>query len=473
MLPRRPVSSAPAVGSVRPVLFVLFVLALPALAQTSGADAKADYDLLQRWRFRSQPIAVPAGGVRWSDEGGSWTLETGKIWLQEPTSGGVVTGLVFEGKGRFQMAVPDAIELAQLRRFTLKPDLAAIDEPFSQLVLRAAGDLPLKALEIPPAAGFEVNKLARDRHTQWLTQRIFDADARVLAALLTPGDRYLRTDMKTGGFGWLTYEYDGRRMEEIRLLHFNTTFPAEEVWLALDRPADRDAQGRPGSRWQPAVDIQDVDVKVDLTQGGRDKDFMKGQLKVGVRYVPRRDGDRALQLFLDPFAKVSAVTESGKTLPFLRDHVAERSHGLDSRFYDPSLLVLLDRPLARGEERRLDFTYDLDLRNYAPGRGWYPRTDGDETILSDSHTARLELTVRKKFEVRAMGRRDEASERDDGGKLDLRLGGGSAGEDAHLRLRRSLPRGEGRARRARPTSSASAHRSTSAGRAASAMWPRM
>ncbi len=398
--------------SVLLVVSVLAVLPLPLLAQTPDA-AKADYDLLQRWRFRTQPIAVPAGGLRWSDEGGSWSLESGRIWLEEPTALGVVTGLVFEGKGRFQMAVPDPIELAQLRRFTLKPDLAAIDEPFSQMVLRA-GDLPLKGIEIPPASGFEVNKLARDRHLQWLTQRIFDADSRVMAALLTPGDRYLRADMKTDGFGWLTYEYDGRRMEEIRLMHFNTAFPSEEIWLALDRPADRDAQGRPHSRWQPAVDVQHVDVKVDLTQGGRDKDFMKGQFQVGVRFVPLRDGDRVVQLYLDPFAKVSAVAENGKPLPFLRDHVADRSNALDNRFNDPSLLVLLDRPLTRGEERRLDVTYDLDLLNYAPGRGWYPGTDGDETILSDSHTARLELTVRKKFEVRAMGRRDEASDREDG-----------------------------------------------------------
>ncbi len=246
MLPHRFASSVGSVGSVRSVLSLLALLFLPHLAFSQTPDAaKADYDLLQRWRFRTQPIAVPAGGLRWNDEGGSWTLESGRIWLEEPTSGGVVTGLVFEGKGRFQMVVPDPIELVQLRRFTLKPDLAGVDEPFSQMVLRTVRDLPLKGVEIPPASGFEVNKLARDRHTQWLTQRIFDADARVLAGLLIPSDRYLRADMKTDGFGWLTYEYDGRRMEEIRLLHFNTTYPAEEVWLALDRPADRDAQGRP------------------------------------------------------------------------------------------------------------------------------------------------------------------------------------------------------------------------------------
>ncbi|HEX4960605.1 MAG TPA: M1 family aminopeptidase [Thermoanaerobaculia bacterium] len=403
------------VSPVLAVLGVLWVLspARPALAQTPDA-AKADYDLLQRWRFRTESIAVPAGGIRFSDEGGSWTLESGKVWLEEPTSSGAVTGFVFEGKGRFQMAVPDAIELAQLRRFAQKPEMTAIDESFSQMVLRTGGGLPFQGVDVPPARGFEVNKLARERHLQWLTQRFFDADARILQALVNPGDRYLRADMKTAGFGWLTYDYDAQRIEEIRLLYFNTTYPTEEVWLALDRPSERDAQGRPSSHWHPAIDVQHVDVKADLTKAGRDKDWMNAQFQIGVRFVPQRDGDRAVQFVLDNFAKVASISENGKPLPFLRDHVGERSNALDGRIYDGSLVVLLARPLVRGEERRLDFAYDVDLRNYAPGRDWYPGTDGDETILADSHTARLELTVRKKFEVRAMGRRDEASDRDDG-----------------------------------------------------------
>jgi len=403
MLPRRAALLIP----------LLLSLSLPSTAQSPGS-VKADYDLLQRWRFRTEPIAVPAGGIRWSDEGGAWTLESGRIWLQEPTSTGAVTGLVFEGKGRFEMAVPDPIELAQLRRFAQKPDLANVDEPFSSLVLCTAGELPLKGIQIPPAKGFEVNKLGRERHLQWLTQRFFDADSRVVQALVNPNDRYLRVDMKTSDFGWLTYDYDAQRLEEIRLFSFNTTYPAEEAWLALDRPADRDSRGRPNSHLKPAIDVQHFDIKADLTKAGRDKDWVNGQFQIGVRFIPQRDGDRAVQFVLDNYAKVALVSEDGKPLPFLRDHIGDRSNGLDGRLYDASLVVLLDRPLVRGEERRLDFVYDMDLQNYAPGREWYPGTDGDETILSDSHTARLELTVRKKFEVRAMGRRDEASDRDDG-----------------------------------------------------------
>ncbi|HEV2853660.1 MAG TPA: M1 family aminopeptidase [Thermoanaerobaculia bacterium] len=400
----------------RSILLLLLTLAVPATAQTPES-LKGDYDRLQQWRFRADPIAVPAGGLSWTVEGATWTFESGRFWLEEPTSDGAitaVTGLVFEGKGRFRMAVPDESELIQLRRFAKKPDLAGFDEPFTQLVLRTSGELPLAAGQIPSAGSFEANKLARERHEQWLTQRFFDADARVLKALATPGDRYLRADMKTEGLGWLAWDYDAERMEEIRVESFNTTYPATEVWVSLDRPAERDAKGRPTSRFRPEVDIQHVDVAVDLTEAGRDEDWMKGRFKVGVRFTPQRDGARAVQLYLDNFADVKSVSENGRGLPFLRDHIGARRRNLDNRLYDGSLLVPLDPPLAKGAERRLDVEYEMDVKNYAPGRDWYPSADGDETILPDPHTARLQLTVRKKFEVRAVGRREEGSDKEDG-----------------------------------------------------------
>jgi hypothetical protein len=387
---------------------VLLLLASAVHAQ-SPETLRADYDLLLRWRFRTESVAVPAGGVRWSVEGATWSFESGRFWLAEPASGGAVTGLVFEGKGRFQMEVPDASELTQLRRFTRRPDLSRLDEPFSALLLRSSGPLPIDPAAAPPAARYEVNKLARERHMQWLTQRFFDVDSRVVAALASPGDRYLRADMRTDGFGWLAWDFDDRRMEEIRLESFNTTYPMIEVWLSLDRPGERDEQGRTASRWKPTVDIEHVDAAVDLTTPGRDKDWTAAKFKVGVRLTPQQDGARAVQLYLANYAKLKSVSEGGRSLPFLRDGIGERSSILDDRFYDASLVVLLDQPLVRGVERRLDFEYEMDIRNYSPGRDWYPSAEGDEVILADPHTSRLELTVRRKYEVRAMGRKEEVA----------------------------------------------------------------
>src|SRR5688500_16599481 len=187
-----------------PLLFLLF--AVPVLAKDPPPPPQEYLDL-QRWQYQASP--QPVGGLKWEMAGASWSLDSGKIWVAE--SG---TGLVFEGKGRFRMAVPDPIELAQLRRFTQKPELQEIDEPITALVLRTAGELPIQVAA--PSGGFKDHKLARERHEHWLTQRLFDADSRILAALKTPGDRFLRVDVKTQGWSWLTFEYDAQRLEEIR-----------------------------------------------------------------------------------------------------------------------------------------------------------------------------------------------------------------------------------------------------------------
>jgi hypothetical protein len=390
---------------------VLFsVLSAPGFAQTPP-PTRDDYLLLQRWRCRAEPLAVPSGGLKWSFKGASWSFESGRFWLAEPTSGGAVTGLVFEGKGRFSMEVPDPIELTQLRRFTKRPDLVAVDQPFTSMVLRTSGELPLSPTGTPPAGAFQANKLARERHEQWLTLRLQDVDARIVAALSTPGDLYATVDMKTVGFDWLTWSYDAERMEEIRLESFNRTYPYLETWLSVDEQLDD--RGRPASELRPAIDILHVDLVADLTRAGRDKDWMLGEFQAGVVFTPAAEveGARAVQFHLSALAKVSAVSEGGKPLAFLRDHVGGRRAGYDNRIYDDSLVVLLDEPLSPGKERRLDVVYELELLNYARGRAWYPWVEGDETLLRDTHTARLELTVRKKHEVRAMGRKE-----DDGGK---------------------------------------------------------
>ncbi|HSK75163.1 MAG TPA: M1 family aminopeptidase [Thermoanaerobaculia bacterium] len=392
-----------------PLSAVLLSLAVPSFAQTPES-LRDDYVSLLRWQYRAEPIAVPAGGLRFASGEGSWSLDSGRIWLAAPTSGGAVTGLVFEGKGRFRMNVPDAVELAQLRRFAEKPELSGIDEPITALVLRTSDQLPLEGIAVPPAGRFETLKLARERHDHWLTQRLEDVDSRIVSALASPGDRYFRVDARTEKFGWLTYDDDATRLEEIRLVSFNAKFPYPEVWVSLDRAEDRDERGRPDAKaYRPAVDLEHVDVAVDLTKAGRDKDWVKGQFQVKLRLAPAAAGEgaRAVQLYLDFLADVKSVKEGDRELPFLRDRTGERSSGLDDRVFDDSLVVLLPEPLAAGKTREIEVLYELDLQNYAPGREWYPSAEGAGIFLLDTHTARMEITVRKKFEVRSMGRKEE------------------------------------------------------------------
>lgn len=409
------------------LVFLFFAVSLPqGVFAKDPPPAPREYLELQRWQYQATPQTVPAGGLSWEMEGAVWSLDSGKVWAAE--SG---TGFVFEGKGRFRMAVPDPIELAQLRRFTGKPELQEIDEPITALVLRTAGELPV-ALAAPPGGrgGFKEHRLARERHEHWLTQRLFDTDARILAARKTPGDRFLRVDVKTRSFGWLTFDYDAQRLEEIRLETFNAAYAYPESWLSLDRAADRGPDGRPAApspgRRRPAVDIEHADITADLTEAGRDEDFFKGRFQVGLRFTGSQAGAQAVQLYLHPFAKLTAVTEitemteggeggeHGQPAPFVRDHIGGRRGILDNRIYDDSLVVLLDRPIVPGEPRRLSFEYEIDLTNYVHSRVWYPEAEGDETFLTDPHTARLDLTARSKHQIRSMGRREESPQLSDG-----------------------------------------------------------
>lgn len=397
------------------LLFVLLAsLALPVLADDPPPPPE-EYLQLNRWLYSGTPVPVPAGGLRWEKEGASWTLDSGKIWLAEPDANGAVTGLVFEGKGRFRMAVPDPVELAQLQRFTGKPDLQEIDEPFSAIVLRTSGELPV---QLPAGIGatgsYKENKLARERHEHWLTQWLQDVDARIVAAFHTPGDLLLRVDTRTDRLGWLTFDYDARRMEEVRLESFNTGYKYPETWLSLDRQAERNPDGRPSGRRNPEMDIQHADIVADVTEAGRDKDFFKGRFQVDLRFAGRRPGATAVILTLNPFAKVTAITEDGRPVPFIRDHIGGRKSIIDNRVYDDTMVVLFDRPLDSAEPRTLRFVYELDLTNYVHSRVWYPDWEADETFLTDPHTARVELTARKKHTLRSMGRQEQSDPLPDG-----------------------------------------------------------
>src|SRR5256885_16859118 len=111
----------------RSAFLVLLSLVLPSVLPAAPRATLDDYRKLQQWRYRREPVAIPAEGIRWSFGGASWTLEAGRIWLAEPVADGVVTGIVFEGKGWFHMDVPDPVEKDQLRRFAKRPDLETID----------------------------------------------------------------------------------------------------------------------------------------------------------------------------------------------------------------------------------------------------------------------------------------------------------------------------------------------------------
>ena len=387
------------------------IVAFSALAALDPANARTEYERMQRWEF-SQPVSLTAP-VTLTRDAASWTFESGTVRMMAPAADGTIAGLVFEGQGRFRMGVPDRYEIAQLRRFTRKPDLQVLDQPFTQLVLRTSDGAVARLFPAAGGAPFTQVPVATKRHEAWLVDTFEDADAAVAAALLNDGTYFL-ADFKTTDFDWLTFEYDSSSPEEIALIHVDARNP--EVWVGLDRAEDRLKDGRPNGGDGRAA-LAHVDVKADLTKSGRDRVGSNEQRTLLGKYVVEgtftglADSTSALLLSLMPSAKeVKAFSEDGAALTVFRDHIGKRSAQVDNKFYDDEFTVVLPAPLRKGARQKIRFEYELETANYAPGRSWYP-TPPDS--FEFKHTARLELTVRRKNEVRSMGRMESRKEEGD------------------------------------------------------------
>lgn len=401
----------------------------PLLAQYTAPatelDPRADYGRLLEWRYAAAPTAVPADGITFERDSATWTLSSGSLRLAEPTSGGAVTGLVFEGEGRFRMTVPDPVEREQLRRFTQGAAAETLEVAFSKMVLRAprgvlvlAGLAELEGPDAAPdalpdigagAGRYERSGLAAGRHDFWLEHELHDADARVIAGLLTPGDEYFLAEMETDRHGWLGYELEPWRREEIELTHLDKGF--SESWVSLDRAQDRLPTGRPSLVRRDAIRIRHADVRGDFTRSGKgaragitETHPRLGELSVDLAVEAATAGPRALRLRLTPYAEVTEVRVDGREAPFLRHHIGGRGLGIDSDLHDDDLVVVLPEPLAAGADHTVSVDYRMEVLNYLSGRGWYPDEAG--SLLEDPHTGTFEITLPERIELRAMGRRE-------------------------------------------------------------------
>jgi hypothetical protein len=403
----RPAPIRPRLGAGLAVAAVV-VAALAAAAPCRAADELATYHQLQEWRYQTAATPVPAGGVTFEREGATWTLESGTLRLTEPTAAGAVTGLVFEGQGRFHYSVSDPVERAQLARRS--GGRSELDQPFSRLVLRAPGGVAELVGVAPPTGPYEKSDLAAKRQEDWLERRQFDADARILQALLTPGSDYLRVGMDTDDFGWLTWELDPERFEAVRIERYDNRFV--ETWVSVPR-------AQPPDHWGRAIKVTHVDVKADLTRAGRGPQVgythtqpRLGEFSVDLTAEAEVSGTRALPLVLTPWADVKAVRVNGKDAPFIRSAIGERSVGIDNDLQDDSLLVLLPEPLEKGGELTVGVDYEREIYNYVGGRSWYPAPRGDS--LDDPHTGTFDLVLPDKIDARAMGERTGESKLDHG-----------------------------------------------------------
>ena len=381
----------------------------------------ADYRAMQEWAFEVRESELPAGGLSFQvDDVARWELSSGRIRRMRPLADGTVTGLVFEGDGRFVVEVPDPVELRQLRRFAEEGGLERLDERFTTLVLRWAGEgapAPLARLAVPEGP-FATHRAAAERHLHGLRSRSADIDSRVIAARGMPGDSLLRADMDTPSRAWITFTWDALQPEEIEVERHHPGFGVVESWIALDRSADRLPDGRPGPTRRAVLDITEVHIAADLTapskeplQGLSQVQPVEGAVTARLEGRSLVGGLTALPLVLHPRAEVTAVRDAaGAELPFLRDQVGDRSSALRKETWDDDLVVLLPAPLAANAPAAIEVDYRMRFDGYAPGRSWYPMAAKGAMALRDLHRGETTLTVRDDYQARGMGERVEETE---------------------------------------------------------------
>ncbi len=437
----------------------VFLFSTPALAATvedNSADTwAADYEQLTHWEFSTRAMALPASGIRLRRDTAEWIFETGTVRPMRPTTNGSVTGLVFEGQGVFRIHVPDPVEVGQLSRFNV-PNMGdagdTADTPefsFGRMILRTTDQRVIDLFHSAAGGEYEKSPLAEQRHLWWLEHARFDADARVEAGLLNQGDEYLAIDMETDEHGWLFYEFDGWRMEEVRLCRMRKDFDFVEVWVSLDRDDHRRFDGSPGSTRTPLVDLLHADLEVDLMEHkgrtGRNisrnsyargdwiKKYPLTRFRSRMEFQSLVEGLQAVPLRLNPWARGVTVTDAeGRTLPVLRAPLGKRFPLISPEEEDTALVVILRTPLARGETAVLDFSWEQRTSNYpgghdphpvysyrayslylaGGGQDWYPPFSYNNGRYwypeplegrDDRHTARVTIVHPKKLDVRATG----------------------------------------------------------------------
>ena len=408
-----------------------FAAAADDATEQTSSPALEEYDRMSRHLY-SAPVVLPEGGVVLELAGVRFHLD-GEVRLAQPLRSGAVTGLAFEGAGRFEADVPDATELHQLQRFAEDEELVGFDHPFDRLVLRSAAPEIVGVLtELAEGSSdrtsgqaerFSPHSLANKRHRLWLIDEEHDADMRVLAALSTLDDRYLRADMRFEDLGWLSFVYDEREREEIELRRraLEPTVTVVESWLSLDRPEDRRENGAHGEQLGGFSALEHIHAEIDLRKLGRgpstgfgDVNPIAAEVTLQANYRSLHDGLGALVLQVHPMAELSEVREadSGRELTFLRHQTGKLSSRRYNRRGNLTFAVLLDEPLRRGETVELRFVYELELTNFAPGLIWYPRPVAADW---ERHTAHLRIVHRDYYDVLASGRRVEEFEQEDGG----------------------------------------------------------
>jgi len=302
-------------------------------------------------------------------------LIDGVIQFAEPADGKEF-GAAFSGRGRLQVAPPNAIELAQLKLLAKQETL---DLEFTEAVfcfVDGSFEEISSQVRWGPVTKSDLGKLYHDRqnfrenNALEMLPRLFQA---VLSTYPQAGN-YFAAELKTKSHGWILVRFDPNALEQVDVRHWSPG-PRLETWMRFPaRKKSVIADYLAASFKLPfSADSYQIEARVGA------KGELEATANVHVRI--QNVGERVLLFSLSPFLRVESIADStGANLQFFQS----RAPSITSSFhYGDYVALVMPSAEQSGTENKFKFRYagkhaintsveDTGVQTYGATGGWYP-----------------------------------------------------------------------------------------------------
>ena len=340
------------------------------------------------------------------------TLIDGTLEFTEPAAGAVF-GAAFQGRGRIEVAPPNAGEAQQLQLFTKQSSLSMEFSEATFSFTDGTFDEVSKQVKWTNATDNSLGNLyqSRQRFREELGAQIVP---RIFEGLLSENrakTAYFAAEVKTNNAGWVLATYDALALEEIVVGRYASRgSPALEfdTWMSFPAGPTGGIQVDQDPLAKDVFEARRYDIDATVTAGAE----MSAKTKVDVQY--QSAGEHVLVFSLSAFLRVSSVKdEHGTALTFFQPQESRDPY----RSYGDYVAVVLPQATAQGQEATLTFEYDgkhfiekVGTGNYfCPSYGWYPGTGDFSATRAD-----FDMTFHTPKKLMLVATGDKAGESTDG-----------------------------------------------------------
>lgn len=364
---------------------VALLLALLLGGSARAQDPQGAQGVVATWQRLSDPTFdaskfASVEGIELIRDAIHIKLTDGVIQFAEPAEGKEF-GAAFSGRGRLQIAPPNAIELAQLKLLAKQDTL---DLEFTEAVFcfaDATFDEISSQVRWGPVTKSDLSKLYHDRQN-YRENNLLEILPRLFQAVLSknpqPGN-YFAAELKTKSHGWMLVRFDPNALEQVDVRRWyvcpDCDSPGLETWMRFPAGGKSLIADHLATSFKLpfSADTYQIDARVGA------KGELEATTNVHVRF--QKDGERVLVFGLNSYLRVESIADStGANLPFFQPREPSITFKLH---YGDYIAVVMPSAEESGTEHELKFQYagkhaistsveDNGVETYGAAGGWYP-----------------------------------------------------------------------------------------------------